>query len=67
MEWDIYTKIFIVMMTALAVVGAVTIMNYLERIIGRFILIKLIKYRSRKRFNYNMKLIREKMNKPRAL
>ena len=67
MEWDIYNKIFIVVMTFLAVVGAVIIMNYIERIVGRFIYNKLNKYRSRKRHSHNMKLIREKMSKHRAL
>jgi hypothetical protein len=67
MENDIFNNIFLLFVLAMAVIGMVTSMNYIERIAGRFIRNKLNKYWDRKRHAHNMKLIRKKMNKPRAL
>jgi hypothetical protein len=51
----------------MAVTGMVVSMNYFDRIIAQFIKDKLEKYRSKKRVQYNLKLIRKKINKHRML
>jgi ATP sulfurylase len=67
MENDIFNNILIGYVVVMVVVGTVTTMNYLERIIGRFAKKILGKYLIRKRHKHNMILIRKRMNKPRGL
>lgn len=67
MENDIFNNIFLFFILTMTVVGMVTTMNYLERIVGRFAKKILGKYLIRKRHDQNMELIRKRMNKPRGL
>ena len=63
MENDIFNNLFLLFVLAMVVVGAVSTMNYLERIIGRFFRERINKFLARRRYRQNMKLIDKRMNK----
>lgn len=67
METDIFYNIFLLFILAMACIGMVQTINYLERIITQFIRDQLEWRRLRRMNKHNLKLINKRMSKIKRL